>query len=117
MSEISPATRQQLTDYQRLQQSLANLVDTKTRIQIELEQVKQALNYLGDDPSGKEVYKRIGTLLVKVDPLNLKEELLQRKESLEVYIQRLDGQIKDVQKKLKKIEENLRETLQTSGAG
>ncbi|MGQ4833469.1 MAG: prefoldin subunit [Candidatus Asgardarchaeia archaeon] len=122
MSEISPNTRQQLTEYQTLQQSLANLVDTKTRIQIELEQVKQALEYLsGEDTSKKEVYKRVGTLLVKVDPGKITEELQQRRESLQRYIQRLDTQIKEIQKKLKKLEEELRTALTGStsigGAG
>lgn len=112
MSEIPPNTRQQLTEYQTLQQSLANLVDTKTRIQIELEQVKQALTYLSEENKPeKEVYKRVGALLIKVDPEKITEELQQRKESLERYIQRLDSQIKETQKKLKKLEEELRASL------
>ena len=117
MSEIPPNTRQQLTEYQTLQQSLANLVDTKTRIQIELEQVKQALTYLSEENKPeKEVYKRVGALLIKVSPEKITDELQQRKESLERYIQRLDSQIKETQKKLKKLEEELRASLSGSTA-
>ena len=108
MTEISPSERQQIADYRRLQQDYMALQENRTRARIELEQIKRALSYLGDASEESDVFKRVGSLMVKTNPVKLKEELSERKGILEKYIMRVDQQIRTIEKRMKKIEDDLK---------
>lgn len=115
VENLTATQKQQIADYQRLQQSLATLLESKSQFQRDLSQVSSALEYLEKNP-GKTVYKRVGVLMIQASPDDLKNELTEKKESLEKYVQRIDVQIKGVQKKMKKIEEDLKASM-TPSAG
>lgn len=116
MSEtLSPAVRQQLIDYKNLQQNLLILQENKTRAQIELEQIKQALTALEELQENELVFKRIGVLLIQSNKDKIKNELTERKTLLEQYVARIDAQLKNIEKKMKKLEEEIRSSQTSAG--
>ena len=92
---------------QQLQQTLQGVLTQKQQLELELNEVEQALSELEKLTDTAVIYKSIGSLLVKSEKTKVTTELNERKELLSTRItvltkqeERLRAQVKDVQTKL-----------------
>jgi len=109
ISRLPPQVQQRLLRLQQLQQTLQGVLTQKQQLELELNEVEQALSELEKLTDAAVIYKSIGSLLVKSKRTNVMTELNERKELLNMRInvlgkqeERLRTQVKDLQEKLQR---------------
>jgi len=107
LSRLPPQVQQRLLRLQQLQQTLQTVLTQKQQLELELNEVEQALTELEKLADAAVIYKSIGSLLVKTEKANVASELTERKELLKTRVdvlgkqeERLRSQVKDLQTKL-----------------
>jgi len=109
ITRLPPQVQQRLLRLQQLQQTLQGVLTQKQQLELELNEVEQALGELEKLTDASVIYKSIGSLLVKSKRANVTTELNERKELLNMRIsvlgkqeERLRTQVKDLQDKLQR---------------
>jgi prefoldin beta subunit len=109
ISRLPPQVQQRLLRLQQLQQTLQGVLTQKQQLELELNEVEQALSELEKLTNAAVIYKSIGSLLVKSKKTKVTTELNERKELLNMRInvlgkqeERLRTQVKDLQEKLQR---------------
>ncbi len=109
ISRLPPQVQQRLLRLQQLQQTLQGVLTQKQQLELELNEVEQALSELEKLTDAAVIYKSIGSLLVKSKKTKVTTELNERKELLNMRInvlgkqeERLRIQVKDLQEKLQR---------------
>ena len=109
ISRLPPQVQQRLLRLQQLQQTLQGVLTQKQQLELELNEVEQALSELEKMTDAAVIYKSIGSLLVKSKKTNVTTELNERKELLNMRInvlgkqeERLRTQVKNLQEKLQR---------------
>jgi prefoldin beta subunit len=109
ISRLPPQVQQRLLRLQQLQQTLQGVLTQKQQLELELNEVEQALSELEKLTDAAVIYKSIGSLLVKSKRNKVTTELNERKELLNMRInvlgkqeERLRTQVKDLQEKLQR---------------
>jgi prefoldin beta subunit len=93
MAKISPQLQDQIMKLQQVQQQVELLVSQRMQLERELKEIERALSELDQiDPANAVVYKTIGAILVKADKDKVKEELKDRKDTLEMRIKTITRQ-------------------------
>jgi prefoldin beta subunit len=107
LSRLPPQVQQRLLRLQQLQQTLQTVLTQKQQLELELNEVEQAISELEKLIDSAVIYKSIGSLLVKSEKANVTTELTERKELLKTRVdvlgkqeERLRSQVKDLQTKL-----------------
>jgi len=107
ISKLPPQVQQRLLRLQQLQQTLQAVLTQKQQLELELNEVEQALSELEKLTDEAVIYKSIGSLLVKSERTKVTTELKERKDLLNMRIgvlgkqeERLRSQVKDLQTKL-----------------
>ena len=107
ISKLPPQVQQRLLRLQQLQQTLQAVLTQKQQLELELNEVEQALSELEKLTDEAVIYKSIGSLLVKSERTKVTTELKERKDLLNMRIgvlgkqeERLRVQVKDLQTKL-----------------
>jgi len=107
LSRLPPQVQQRLLRLQQLQQTLQTVLTQKQQLELELNEVEQALSELEKLTDTSVIYKSIGSLLVKAEKANVTTDLTERKELLKTRVdvlekqeERLRSQAKDLQTKL-----------------
>ena len=107
ISKLPPPVQQRLLRLQQLQQTLQAVLTQKQQLEMELNEVEQALNELGKLTDKAVIYKSIGSLLIRSRRAKVTTELNERKDLLNMRIgvlgkqdERLRSQVKDLQTKL-----------------
>jgi len=107
ISNLPPQVQQRLLRLQQLQQTLQAVLTQKQQLEMELNEIEQALNELGKLTDKAVIYKSIGSLLVKSKRAKVTTELNERKDLLNMRTgvlgkqeERLRSQVKDLQTKL-----------------
>jgi len=109
ISRLPPQVQQRLLRLQQLQQTLQGVLTQKQQLELELNEVEQALSELEKLTDAAVIYKSIGSLLVKSKKTKVTTELNERKELMNMRInvlgkqeERLRTQVKDLQEKLQR---------------
>ena len=109
ISRLPPQVQQRLLRLQQLQQTLQGVLTQKQQLELELNEVEQALSELEKLTEAAVIYKSIGSLLVKSKKTKVTTDLNERKELLNMRInvlgkqeERLRTQVKDLQEKLQR---------------
>lgn len=107
VSQLPAHIQERLLRLQQLQQTLQSVLAQKQQVDIETTETEQALGEiqkLGDDAN---IYKAIGSLMMKSEKTKITTELNERKELLSTRAavltkqeERLRAQVKDAQTKL-----------------
>ena len=107
ISKLPPQVQQRLLRLQQLQQTLQAVLTQKQQLELELNEVEQALSELEKLTDEAVIYKSIGSLLVKSERTKVTTELTERKDLLNTRIsvlgkqeERLRSQVKELQTKL-----------------
>lgn len=107
ISKLPPPVQQRLLRLQQLQQTLQAVLTQKQQLELEHNEVEQALSELEKLTDTAVIYKSIGSLLVKSKRTKVTTELNEKKDLLNMRIgvlgkqeERLRSQVKDLQTKL-----------------
>ncbi|RJQ19331.1 prefoldin subunit beta [Candidatus Woesearchaeota archaeon] len=95
------------SDMQKLQmfeQNLQNLAQQKQQFQAQLFEIEGALKEIA---TAKSTYKLIGGIMVHTDTQTLKTELESKKELMELRVQTLEKQEKQLKEKATKLQHSL----------
>lgn len=88
--EINQETAKKIQQLQLLEQSLQNLMLQKQAFQLEM---SETLNALGElSKTKEEVYKIIGSIMVKAKKPELEKDLKRKKELLDLRIKNIEKQ-------------------------
>jgi prefoldin beta subunit len=105
--EIPPWLREQLTRLDNLQQNLQSVAMQKQQTEAELADSEKTLEELKDVPAEEQIYKYVGSLLVKVTKDAITKELEEKKDIsstrtlvLNKQESRLKENIKELQSKI-----------------
>lgn len=98
-----------LMEMQKKQQQLQQIVVQKEETEADLQESKRALEEL-EGGKGDEVYESVGSIMVEKDRDDLKDELEEKIEDLEVRKQSLE-------KKQERLEDQVEETRQKFSQG
>ena len=79
-SEIPPWLREQLTRLDNLQQNLQAVGMQKQQVEAELADAEKTLEELKNVAEGEQIYKYVGSLLVKVSKEAITKELEEKKD-------------------------------------
>ncbi len=118
--QIPPELQHQLIKLQQLQDQYTRLVQERSIVEAELresQRVLEALEKLGEsDP----VYRSLGTVFVKASKDELAKEYSDKKDILEIRLNKLKEQEKLLQEQIKKVQDKIKELTARSyslGAG
>lgn len=107
--DVPPQVQNQLRQYQETQQKLESIVSQKQQMDMQVQELDRTVSALQDLDEDTPVYKNVGRVLVGVDdPSDLREELEEEKETLEVRLESIERQEEGLRERL----ETLQETLQ-----
>ena len=105
--EIPPWLREQLTRLDNLQQNLQSVSMQKQQVEAELADAEKTLEELQKVPEDQQIYKYVGSLLIKVTKEEISKELDEKKDvsqtrSLVLTKQetRLKDSVKELQTKI-----------------
>ena len=102
---MNKETEKKIQQLQLLEQNLQNIIMQKQSFQMQLMENENALSEL--DKTKKDVYKIVGTIMINANKEDLKKELKEQKEILDVRIRSLEKQEKIFRKKLKNCKKRL----------
>ena len=111
--ELPPQIREQLLRLQQMQQTLQTIVTQKQQLELELAEAEKAISELEKVDEGTDVYKSVGSILLKADRQSLINELKERKELLNTRVTVLSRQEERTRVKIKELQERLQERLKS----
>lgn len=119
--EIPPWLREQLTRLDNLQQNLQSVALQKQQVDAELTDAEKTLEELKDVPPEEQIYKYVGSLLVKVTKEAIMKELEEKKDissTRTLVLNKQESRLKENIKELQtKIDEMLKSRTPGSGPG
>jgi len=109
MKEPNPETEKQIQEMQFLEQNLQNLLMQKQAFQIEMTETQSALNEI--NTAKDDVYKIIGSLMLKTEKAKLKDELTNKEKLLDLRLKTLEKQERNFTQKLEELREKIMNSL------
>ena len=103
--KIDQETTKKIQELQILEQNLQALSIQKQTFQIELTEVLNALSDL--KKSGEEVYKIVGSLMVRSNKADLASDLEEKKKIFELRISSIEKQEKLLEEKAEKLKKEI----------
>jgi prefoldin beta subunit len=112
MNNIPPDVQNQIVQFQQLQQQLQLVAQQKQHISMQLDEVQTTIEAVGKVKVGEEVFKNVGSLLIKVTDLGeAKKDLKEKKETLEIKIKSLDRQESSLKDRYLTLQQDLTKAL------
>lgn len=117
--EIPPWLREQLTRLDNLQQNLQSVALQKQQVDAELTDAEKTLEELKDVPPEEQIYKYVGSLLVKVTKEAIMKELEEKKDISSTRTLVLNKQESRLKENIKELQTKIDEMLKsrTPGSG
>ncbi len=107
ISSLPPQVQERLLRLQQLQQTLQSVLAQKQQVELELSETEQASTELQKLTDDAVIYKATGSLMIRSEKAKITTELVERKDLLNTrvtvlakQVERLRGQLKDIQTKL-----------------
>lgn len=97
-------TEQKINQLQLFEQSLQNLLMQKQQFQLQLVETESALKEL---ETTEEAYKIVGNIMVLTKKEDLKKDLKEKKEIIEIRIKSLEKQETQIKEKASKLQEEI----------
>ena len=104
--KLTPYLEEKLKQAQKLQSELEVIVAQRYQLEVNLREVQKSLEELEKIDEGTPIYKSVGTILVKAKSKDeVKKELEDKKETLEIRIKAIQRQQELLQKKYEEIQQ------------
>lgn len=103
-------TREMIGQFQLYQQQMQSVLIQKETVGMQLLEVSKALEELNSTKNEK-AYKVIGQVMISKTVEDLKNELTETKEAMEIRIKSLEGMESKITEKLKELEAELKKLV------
>ena len=103
--------QESLMELQLLEQNLQNFLMQKQAQQIELNEIVAALSEIEKLKTSEQAYKIIGTVMIKSEKKDLKKELSEKKDILELRIKNIEKQEQAINKRVLEIRQKILKTM------
>ena len=104
--------QQQLMEFEQGRAQLGNISVQKQQLQIQATSIQQSLDELGKTKE-KTVFKAVGNILINANTTEVKKELEDKKESLDLRLKSVEKQEQSLVNKLNKIKSELEQAQAT----
>lgn len=104
---LQQPSREDMLQYQQLQQQLQALTIQKQNFQLQEGEINNALKELESLPEDKDVYESVGSILLKREPIILKESLNSKKEVVKLRLESINKQVDRLTVKLQELQKKL----------
>ncbi len=94
-------------EYETLQQQLRSILIQKEALQIQIAEIENALEEI-KNVKDEEIYKVVGSIMVKKKKEEVQKELEENKEDFELRVKSLENVEKNLIERIKKIEEKIK---------
>ncbi len=115
--EIPPWLREQLTRLDNLQQNLQSVSMQKQQVEAELTDAEKTLEEVKDVPAEEQIYKNVGSLLVKVTKEAMMKELEEKKDISNTRTLVLNKQESRLKENIKELQTKIDDMLKTRTQG
>ena len=113
MMKLSPKEQNQLTQFEQVRQQLQMLTTQRIQIESQLRELEGSLEELGKAPKNKTVYKRVGSLFIKIDDnKKLTKDLTEQKETIDVRLNTLERQEKQLRERFIELQQEISKAIQ-----
>lgn len=111
---LPPQLQEQLLHLQQLQQTLQVIISQRQQLELDNSEIDKALGELEKLPDENQVYKSIGSILMKSDKKKLIEELREKKELTTTRISVLSKQQSRTEERLKELQQVIQDRIKPS---
>jgi|SRR3989344_2254353 len=108
--EIDEDTNRKIQDLQLLEQNFQNILMQKQTFQIESNETNTALEEV--DKAQKDVFRVLGQIMVKADKNELKKELKEKKELLDLRMKAIEKQELSLREQIERLRGDIVNKLQ-----
>jgi prefoldin beta subunit len=108
--DLSEETKNMIVQFQNYQQQLQSLMIQKESLNLQNMEIEKALEELGKTKQ-TSAYKIMGQIMVSKTVEELKKELTDMKETIELRVKSLEKNEERVSSKLKELQEKLKEVI------
>lgn len=108
--EMTEETKELLAQFQAYQQQLQSILIQKESIKIQILETEKALEELNETKE-KNAYKISGQIMVLKPVEELKKELNEKKEDLEIKVKALEKSEEKIKDKLRELQNKLKDVL------
>jgi prefoldin beta subunit len=113
MEELPPQLRHQIAQFQQAQQQAQALTVQKQQLELALHETERALGEVDKLEPSATVYKSVGGILIKAGRDEVKKELTERKETLDLRVKTVERQEGRVIERLREMRDKLQEALKS----
>ncbi len=110
-AELPPQIKNQLAQLQQIQQQAQAIAVQKNQVEITLKETELALSELEKLDADAVVYRAIGDLLIKTERDKTKEDLKEKKDTLDLRLQTLARQEERAQTRFQQLQEQLKQAI------
>jgi len=109
--ELTPETQQILIELQTFQQQMQTVLIQKESLNLQNIEIEKALEEL-KKVTNEDVYKAVGSILIKSNKKDLEIELTEKKETISLRLKSLQKQEDRLKEKLKESQQKFEEILE-----
>jgi prefoldin beta subunit len=113
MEELPPQLRHQIAQFQQAQQQAQALTVQKQQLELALHETERAIEEMDKLEPSATVYKSVGGILIKAGRDEVKKELTERKETLDLRVKTVERQEGRVVERLREMRDKLQEALKS----
>lgn len=113
--ELPPQVQNQLAQLQQVQQQAQALAQQKNQLEIMIKESDMAIEELEKVEADCEIYKNIGSLLIKTDKNKTVDDLKEKKETLNLRLQTIIKQEERIHKRFTQLQEQLKTAVGPAG--
>jgi len=117
MNDISQEMQGKIMQFQQIQQQIQVIAQQKYQIDVQVTEIEKTIEELSKLKKGAEIYKSVGSILMKCDDKEgLVKELEEKKETLDIRVKTLGNQEKTLREMHQNLQKELTEALQKEKA-
>ena len=109
MEKVTKEIQEKIGELQLLQQRVSVFATQKQQIQLQLIEIENALAEL--EKASSPVFKLVGEILIEKQPEELKKELKEKKEDIDIRIKSIDKQEEKTRESLENLQKELMSKL------
>ncbi len=111
--KFSPQLENHMEQLQKIEEQLQVLLTQKYQLEAQLKDIERTLDYLENMPEDRDIYKNVGSLLIKADGRDsVVAELKEKKETYELRLKTFDRQEKSLKDSYDALKKSITDALQ-----
>ncbi|MBS3815314.1 MAG: prefoldin subunit beta [Hadesarchaea archaeon] len=111
MENLPSNVQHQISQFQQTQQRAQALANQKRQLEVNLKETEQALEELKKLDEDSTIYKSVGGIMAETDSADAKDELEDKKETLNLRVKTVERQQERINDKLEKMRAKIQDAL------